>query len=867
LLHGKDGSPFEGYVEHPLPSADKLPSVYRFTGRILVDLPADTPIGFYEPHFYVLVRVKGVANPVHLPVFGYEWNGWSPTLLPLVRVGNPKTPKIPWTILSETKFMGRAGTLPESYKSKAQLCARSGFASELILPPGHYSILPSLPTDFPRDTLPPIDGGEQVIPESFQSYLRYESGAATCRVTGPKGVVEMGEKRFVGQGWTGPELENGPFNLDMTQTGAYEISLEGSIDEAFGRTFTGGGKYRVTIANPLTFSTSCKPGTSFLVGNGYPGKVNVNPPFPADVEVAVDFYPNSDPARKKTWVVKGKASRFGHYIPYGKAPLIFDEPGEYFSTVTAKYTDARGVLWKGQQTSTGFIAPVKSEMNLHGTRSFPYNNRLTEPLFGATERFVDRKNIATSFMPDTPYLLMDAFAPYNPEDTLFLSASTSSENIVEPHLSMGIADKELSRRLIEAYRDESALIPPFYQPPKGKWDYLENVVEISTDSFGWFPADDTISDELPIIPVGSDGWHPSAFPDKKRFDAYAIMGIVRPGFPVMTLAFQTEAIGMYWLASPNRFGYHFNAGANGDLPGDMYRIQAGAVLKDLETGKNYYDIYGASIVVNVSEGMTGASSILPPGERPLVTTNGRDHAIFLATDTYDVLEVGETMGFGGLVFPNVRANVQWDVTKPDGEKVVVTAKANRMGAARGRPAIPVDEPGVYFAKVRVSYEGLTGDVVGTANGTFWHCAVPKDNPPILRAALPPVTHLPPGGKLRIPLSWPAHLTDVRLHFGVMMPGQVLDQGVVEPLDSSWEYPIDPQQIAFQFPNVDFRVYSTGALELADTLVFQFFLEGVDGSAKVYDSKRLVLRRDRLFNFPAKENVRMSDVSGKGHPVP
>ena len=145
------------------------------------------------------------------------------------------------------------------------------------------------------------------------------------------------------------------------------------------------------------------------------------------------------------------------------------------------------------------------------------------------------------------------------------------------------------------------------------------------------------------------------------------MGVVRPGFPVMTLAFQTEAPGMYWLASPNRAGYHFNAGLNGDLPGDLYRIQAGAALLDRETGDNYYDAYAASIVVHPPDGARDSVSILAPGERSLANHAGREHPIFLALDSHDTEEVGGALGFGGMVFPALPADARWTVTRPDGE--------------------------------------------------------------------------------------------------------------------------------------------------------------------------------------------------------
>lgn len=844
LLHGKDGSPFEGVQTFELDENNPAQK-YRFRNTMTVRIPYDAPVGYYEPNFYVLVKVEGVSLPVHLAQYGSEWNESSFSALPLVKVGRPKAPKLPWTILSKYKISGNSGILPEEQQDRTRIIHRAGFLNELILPPGRYEIEPGFPTVFPKGHIAPLDGGLEVVPVRLVNYLTSGSGQAACTIDGPVGKANLGSKRFKGIGEIGPLLENGPFVADMTQTGPYAIRLTGTISDAFGRNFQGGGTYAVTIANPLTFSTSCKPGTSFLVGNGYPAKVNINPPFPAEVEVLVDYYPNSDATRKRTWVATGRANRFGHFATHEK-PIFFDEPGEYHSTVTARYVDAKGRLWMNQQTSIGVIAPQKPTINLHGTRSFPYSNKMDQINHGAVKQFADRQDLTTSFMPFTPSMLPDPYAPYNPGDTLFIPSNGFNESLVEPHLSMEVKDSFLAARLTEAYREPSFMAPAPHQPETDPWIYMKDIVQISTDSFSWFPINSGRTDELPVLPAGEDGLHPFAFPQNKTFDAYTIMGVVRPGFPVMTSVYQTDAIGLYWLASPNHFGNHFNTGINGDLPGDAYRIQAGAVVMDLENGRNYYDAYASAIVVIPSDGT--ATAILPPGEQVLVTRLGRDFKLFFALDSHDAYEVGEIMAFGGMVFPNVEADVTWLVTKPSGEEVLVSGKANRLGLCRGSPGVLADEPGIYYVRLSAKWKDLEGDLVGSKDGVYWHCAAPRDNSPLLTTSLPAVYEMNAEKGVRVLLSWPEILQNVKLHWAVLMPGQVLDQGMINPEKAEWDYPFEPVQFVAQFPNLDVRNFSTGEWELADTILLQFFLEGELNEEKVYDSLRLVLRRDVLYNY-------------------
>ena len=865
-LHGSHGSPFEGFHSFEIDAKQPLKRLHQLKGSVDVRLPRDTPRGFYRPWVHVLARVAGVKDPVHLSSYADNWNEARYTSLPLVAVGQPATPHMPWSILAQVRYRGQAGVLPDEARRKVALVPRAGFNNTFIIKPGQYKITPSLPTVFPRGNMPLVSGGDVVIPIEMGHNLILDEGWVSCRVQGPTGKKNLGIRApSHWDGEMGPRLKGGGFPVDMRRTGKYVVRMRGYLQDIYRRQFNGGGTYTVHVAHPLSFSTSCKPGASFLVGNSYPAKVMVNPPFAAEVEVEVRYFPNSDPARQQTWVAQGRANRFGHFSPHNKAPLVFDEPGEYISHVTARYTDRRGHLWMGQQSSTGVIAPQDPTLTLHGTRTFPYGLQVQQDYNGGLKRFQDRPDMTTSFLPFNPSVLPDPYVPYDPRDTLFVPSGGYNESLVEPHFSMAIKDPDLSERLQQANRVRSFLVPPMYQRSKGKWQFLRDVVQLSTDSGGWFPADKAHADELPILPVSRRGWHPFAFPMHNEVEAYTIMGVVRPGFPAMTSVYQRDAIGLYWLTSPNPFGYHFNNGPNGDLPGDLYRVQAGMVLKDHKTGKNHYDAYSAAIAVTSPS--EGATAILPPGERPLVSPGKQPYHLFLALDTHLAMEVGETLGLGGMVFPAVEADVTWTVTTPRGETVVSRGKANRLGTVRGHAAVPLEEPGLYRIKTDVRHGKLRGGVVFTPEGRYWVCALPRDNPALLTTPLKPMTRVDAFEGLRIPISWPKRLTDVRLHWGVVMPGQVLDQGVVAGEGGQFLYPFVPTQLAVQFPNFDVRRFDTGQWELADTVVFQFYLEGRDKGKKVHDALRLVLRGDRLYNYLAlMARPAGGAAPGHGHPL-
>ena len=845
-IHGKDGSPFEAVQSHPLPDGSERYSVQHLEGTLRVQLPAETPHGWYQPRVIVFARVEGVADPVMIDNFGDNSNTQDEQILPLVAVGSPAAPRIPVMLATLRQYRGLTGLLPEEDAGRVALVGRAGFPRKFILAPGMQELAPQFPSMFPEPSMAAVDGGYDVIPTLVRHYLDFGQMEMEFEVFGPDGQP----LRIQPPGPRTDEDEARGWAVDMSRTGEYRVRLQVTIRDRFGRTFMGGGTYKMYSARALSFSTSVKPGTPFLVGDRYAAKVNVNPPMPVEVEVAVDWYPNSDPARKATWVARGTASRYGHFVPYDTEPLVFDEPGEYVSRVTAWFVDGAGNLWMGDQTSASVVAPVVPDVvRLHGTRSSPHNLKPDDPWMGAVTQFDGRIDAHAAFLPFKPGAVPDTFVPYASEDTLFVQANGFKESIIEPQVSIGVRDPELASRLQAGLAHSTVMPPPTLQLSADEWTYLHDVVQISADSAAWFPADAAHSDEVPISPVGDGRWHPFNFPEGNRVDAYVYLGVVRPGFPVLTSVFESDAIGMYWLASPNRFAGHFNTSDAGDLPGDFYRVQAGVVLKDHETGRNYYDVYGSSITVAPRDG--AATGIVAPGARPLVETMGREHRIFFGLDTHDTLEVGETIYLGGMVAPAVEADVRWVVTKPDGEQVEVLAKGNRLGIARGRPGVPVDQPGVYQVSTKVTWQDLEGDIVGTSDGGFFHCAMPPGSPDLLRTPLEGLTIVDPTAGLEIPLTWPDDIEDAELWFGVIMPGRVLDDGVVrgDP-DHAFSYRFAPLQVAVQHSNFDVRNFKTGELELADTVVFQFFLQGERDGEMVYDSLRLALRGDRLWHYEA-----------------
>lgn len=895
-LGNRRGSPFEAVAEFP---AGKWARGGRhtFRGHLTVQLPEDIPPGYYRPHFELFVRFKDSATPIdlrHLPVQLGQWYQANietagprhahramlgkmppditefmqqPQVLPSVKVGTPATPRLAWTVFHDVSELGQSGILANEDRGRLGLLTRVRLPTPLTLSPRGYRVNPGIPALFPESGLADVFIGAGTVPSDIKHFFDFDAkhqtgdraSFAQAVLHGPDGrSTDLGKKQFAGLAENGPKLEGGGFELDLTQTGDYRLTLTGEITDRFGRTFRGGGEYPFTVALPLSFSTPVKPGTNYLAGARFPAAAHINPPMSAEVEIDVSYFPNSDPTRRRRAVFAGRANRFGRFVPAGQAPLVFDEPGEYVSVTRARYVDERGLLWQGAQTSAGVIAQREPEIVLHGGRTYLAPPRPDLPNYGGLERYDSQTEGASSFTFLKFLTQYDFVLPYFSGDTLFVATTYPYETVVGIVLSMEAKTKALAQRLAEAYNPAGR---PLNFPLVSRWhkpSLLPDLFKISEDNFGYHRISAEHADQLPVLSANRRGLSPLQYPQDNEIEAYAYLSVIRPGFSVLTQAFSGSFMGPCWIISPNPYGDQINTSPNGDLPGDLYRVMAGLVVKDKKTGRNYYDAYASTIIA--SPPGEYANAVVAPGERPLMRLNGRELRYFIGMDTSESFLVGERMMLGGTVMPPVETNVTYTVTKPDGAREVLAGRSNRLGGFGAPRPVEIDQPGVYRVKAEIERDGVRGDVAGTGDGEFYNFGVPADSPPYLQVSLPVISRLEPGGEMVIPLSWPAELTDARITYSLMMPGTVLDEGQRRVDGHGFAFRLDPKQFAVQYPFIDTVDYATGRPLYADTIVAVFFLEADLAGERVYDVARVILRGEMLFHSrPDPEHAKMDGL--------
>jgi len=889
-LGAREGSPFEAVVAFEDDGWASGGTVH-LTGTWQVELPGDIPHGYYRPHVAIFVRIPGSDTPLDLGHLPYQLGQWleanielagpagklaaslreypgdpiefmhDPQVLPEVVVGAPARPRLAWTVFHDVVGYGQSGILSQEDSEHLGLLNRVRYPSPLVLYPGRYKVNPGIPTLFPEAGLAGLFIGEETVVPAVANHMDFDRGSAYAFLVAPDGTItELGELPFEGVGHTGPLLRGGGYPLMLDQTGDYELTLAGEMFDRFDRAYDGGGTYRFTVAMPLSFSTPVKPGTNFLAGARFPASAHVNPPVPADVTVDVTYLPDSDPERAVSRTYTGRANRFGHFKPSGP-PLQMPEPGEYRSLVTARFTDAGGTLWQASQASAGVVAEREPELVLHGGRTYisPPNPDL--PDYGGFDRYQLDFEGGSSYLDEELLSQFDHVFPYHSGDTLFVATTYPFESVVGIVLSMEARTKELARRLVRAYNPEG-LTYNYVTTPRWRTPVmLPDVFKFGEDNFTYHRISEQHADNLPILSANADGLAPPVFPEGNTIEAYTYMSVVRPGFPVMSLAYTGSFMGPCWIVSPNPYGGQINTSPNGDLPGDLYRIMAGLVVKDLQTGRNHYDAYAAAI--STLPAGSYSTSVSAPGDRPLMILNGREFPYSLGMDTSDVFMVGDDMMLGGTVMPPVAADVAITVTKPGGAQEVLQGRSNRLGGFAPPRPIPVDEPGAYRVKVRVERDGIAGDIAGSGDGEFFHFAIPEEGRQQLQVDLPSMMRAVHGEEVIIPVHWSPELQSPRITWSVMMPGTVLDEGQVELAGGCHEFHFDPRRAAVQFPFIDTVDYATGEPVYADTIVFTYLFEAFDGEEPVFDAVRVILRGHRLFNPRA---LLEASSSTRGHPA-
>lgn len=791
-------SPVDELAELPASALAAEGTLRKVSFQTAPTLPADLPPGLYRLRFDFGVKSKG--RTLNLNGYNFAARPFSQEIGTTTYAYSPCFPasgthvsgravdaariqaRLPWTLLASYNSNGYQGVVADEDKGRFALSNRIIIPDEVVLPlydSANKGIAYSLEPTFAAD----------IIDDRSNLPWDWTKGELSLEVTAPDGTrTTQPATPIVAKSGNGPTTKNTAFTAwKPTLYGQYTVKLSGWIQDTAGRRYEGGGTYRFWIAKRLTMATATFQGMPYPVGSKYGRDIAFNPPVPADTEVTASLYPDSDATQIRSISCSGKATAGGIFgVAQGMKQLTLDAAGEYHGKVFAKYTDPDGHLWICVMRHAGIVYRDDAPIVARGKKLY---------LGG---KYVDRGETRTEGWVDTDGTLhlQHITFPYNAGDVLLIAAEGQGANKIEPVL---LAETKGSPIAFDS-----------------------KLTGVGTSN---------------LYIRTSNGYSPHLYPEYITDLEYYYGAAPRPGFMSRFLVGESVVRAPYWPVSPNAFGGQIAASANGDLPGDIYRLLGGVVLRDQGKVPAYAGYISSAFILPKG---TNNNRVVAAGAEDLNGSTGEKARFFLVGFRPGMaLELGSTWRPGLQIDPILPVSMHVVLTYPDGRQKTCDGISDAYGSFSGPEAYPLDVPGIYRYQATGTWNGFTGKMPGlpASGGTFF--VFPKDRPAsTLTLDLPATSTFPASGKLTVA----GRSTADKVTYALIMPGAVLGQGEIPVNGGRFQLVVDPVELNRTAPIYDIRSVTTGAPQIGRVLHLTFFAQekAADGS-RYWDFKRLVVR--------------------------
>ncbi len=790
---------------------------------------------------------------------------------PVFKVGDPETPKMPWTLFGEIVTHGPRGVVALEDKDHFAV-SYSGLRFDRVIIPmldergGRivYRLEPDFPTQSEKQELfekTLFYGKIETVLSHIQLdpvQLDYTSGNLEVTVRSPSGrVYSTGEAPFNSSSKYGATTGDDRFNFVFNEYGLHIIEMRGQIEDIGGNIYSGGGTYEVWVAKPLSMSTSAKPGMPYVVGGMYSPRVTVHPGFPADMKFSVSLFRNSSKGDIKAWSHEGKANNFGYYFPADDFdPMIFDSPGEYIAEVIAQHWDAHGTLWMGAQTTAGVVAPSDSDLVVHGDRmafqSRPYN--LDVPfVFNDEYELMAGGHAGTPEINDMTATQVRMGLPYNKDDMLFYTpALLWNVGEVFPLLAFSTSDQAVINEVLGRF----PLLEVFLRKRFGEsmedlkncWGRIFAVDACESMIIDYMDTSlHKAADNLPVMSRGKNGLHPHAFQDDPEIISYYYSSSIKPGLLSRYVVSDSTNSTSYWIVTPNFFGKQFGAGEGGDIKGDIYRFLGGVVYRNLKTGVNKYGIYHAAAVVD--DPRDENNRIEKPLKSPLVTVGGKDYHVFagMSPEQGAIYETGDRIVGGGFLFPSIPMDVDFKFVAPDGSAIEEEWKSNGFGLfGLFKQKYILNAPGRYKVYVNAKAGGYEGGTLGKPDSWYDVYVVEKNSPHEIKLDLPQISTFDIADVLEIRGSLPVDWTEGKLYYTIVSPGVQISNGEILLNGRNFSYRYSPLHANVFYPSLEIFDVVHNKPAGADTIVLALFADGLSSDGRrITAATELLVRGNRV----------------------
>ena len=798
-------TPLDLFVKVPTTVLGLLPGSQKVMFHASGVLPADLPPGIYRLRLdygvarggtnYTLNGDGFAAQPFFRGVEPISYV-YSPTIAADGVTVNGEAvsaasiqPRLPWVLLANYNSNGYRGVVAEEDKPYFAISPRSLIQDDVILPRFDASgkaYTYSLEPQFQADT----------IDACWNIPWDYTSGEFSVDVTRPDGVtVPLGKFPFIRQ--SGNTASTGRSALTAWTPpayGRYTVKATGWIRDTWGRKYQGGGTYTFWIANRMTLATATFQGMPYPVGATYGRDIAFFPAVPADVTVTAMLYPDSDPAKVQTMTWGGKANAAGVFgALQGNKSFALSAQGEYAAKILATYTDSGGNLWVSSMRHAGVVYDPNGPIVARGKKLYAANTYVER---GETrdEGYIDTTTGAEH--------LVHINFPYNPGDVLLIAS-----------------DGQGADKIIPTMTYETKVAPQ------------RNDAQLNTIG----------ATNLQL--KTSNGYSPHVFPEFITDWAYYYGAAARPGFVARFVVGETLVRAPYWPVSPNSFGGQINASVNGDMPRDIYRLLGGVVLRQAGAAPAYAGYISSAFLL--PRGVNN-NRIVAPGAEELTSSTGQTGHVFLVGPRPGMTYlVGTTFGAALQIDPIVPTNITFTLKFPDGHTVQTSGVSDAYGSFSGKDRWVLDTPGIYQYSIDANWNGYPAVMPGLPKegGQLYVLeAQPPPNAKGLQVTTPDGTAVDAvAGTHIVGLS-----TADTVHYTVIMPGAVLDQGDLPVTRGQFDYYFNPADLHNRAQTYDVTDRTTGRPALGDVVHLTLFsVEKTPEGQSYHSFLRVIVRGNQV----------------------
>jgi hypothetical protein len=815
----------------------------------IFDVPALSD-GIYKLEAYIDDGGVPLASGVRRVVVWYHFDPIAS--LPLVTIGTPDPPHIPWTLFGDYPTNGHRGVQPAEDVGKHLMLTRT------IFPP-HRVVLPRLDQRTNTPIVYRLEPGSNWLSSTDRRFpnppifpLKLPGGSLQVEIQKPDSSKEIiGPYPIKQSSVRTPSLPDGSiiaegtghvgdiyhlftsessFAYSFDQYGAHTIILSGFIEDIYGTEYPIDSTYEVVIARVLDLDPAQLPTTPYKQGDAFAPGLHIFPPVAADVEVKLTHMPLSNPNNAKVTTLTGKSNEYGYFQPPLGTEIRFNTPGEFRVDISAEYLDDDGTYWAGYATWGNVVEGTSSLIEAHGRRGLDYEgNKIDDmpPWFRNQDLAPEKIGIENYY----PYFSGDIH--WGEE---LAPASRRGDSI---HSIITLRD------LTGANETIYNLIRSYY--PRSK------------NYFRWPPEDHTLAGlekrldihEAPLFITTTSGRDPIAYQNEIDMWGYWYGSSERPDVHVREIISEDGMGTAYWRFN-DTYGYQIGEPANGDQPGDIKWEFGGVVFRVPGQSINEYaiysslwvllpegcDAYGCARVTAPFQGATGAGI----NGGPIFSLLGNEvDMLFLPKSIRpgDILELGDTVAFSGHVGPPLDSRVEVTITSPLGVVRNKTWHANKIGWLYD-PSFDfaADEVGRWTVDVSIEHDrpyignGVTptshntGTVLGT-NGQYEFYVVETGSDPLtVFTPFPGFIPIPTHTIKPITIRGVAPPGTTKVHYTIHDKGIVMGQGSLTPNTAGlFSFNYDPEALHNQFSMLSLTAHEGRRLGIADEVSINIFAAG------------------------------------------